>query len=245
MKEITLEAKSRKETGKGVARKLRAKGLIPGVVYGKGEEAQAIEMNYVDFHNSMRKAGNENPLITLFVDGKDSGKKALIRDVQRDPVEGNLLHIDFQHISLTEKIHIEVPVALEGQPDGVKNFGGIMSWLVRMVRVSCLPTNIPSKIVIDVSALKIHESIHIRSIKLENAEILNDPDETIVTVIPPTIIKEETPATAEGEVAAAAVPVEGAEGAAEPEVISEKKTEERRAEKEKGEKGKGEKGEKK
>jgi large subunit ribosomal protein L25 len=240
MKEISLDVKSRKDSGKGVARKLRAEGKIPGVVYSRGEEPVAIVMDYDVFHNTMRRAGGENPLVNLTIDGKSSDKKALIRDTQRDPVDGKLLHIDFQHILLTEKIRVRVPILLEGVPDGVKNFGGIVNWMVRDVEISCLPINIPDKFVLDIAPLKIHESLHVRDIKVENIDIIENADETIVSVVPPTIIKEATPTAAEGEAAAAAAVVAAApaeEGAAEPEVISEKKAEERKAEREK-EKGK-------
>ena len=238
MKEVTIEAKSRSNAGKGVARKLRGAGQIPAVVYGKGEQPVAIVLDHAHFHNVMRKAGGENLLINLKVDGIDSTQKALIRDVQRDPVDGSLLHIDFQHISLTEKIRVSVPIVLEGVPDGVKNFGGIVNFMVRDVEVSCLPTEIPEKIVLDISALSIHDSLHVKNIKLENVDILASPEETIVSVVPPTIIKEAAP-VAEGEAAAAAaLPVEGEEAPAEPEVISEKKAEERKAEKAEREKEK-------
>jgi large subunit ribosomal protein L25 len=231
MKEVTLEVKSRQEAGKGVARKMRAAGKIPAVVYGKGEKSVALELDHSHFHNTMRKVVGENPLINLEIDGQKSDKMALIRDMQRDPVDGKLIHIDFQHISLTEKIHVHVPIVLEGVPDGVKNFGGIVNWMVRDVEISCLPKDIPEKFVLDISLLKIHESIHVKNIKTENVEILESPEETIVSVVPPTIIKEATPA-AEGE-AAAAAPAESGEGSTEPEVISEKKAEERKAEREK------------
>jgi large subunit ribosomal protein L25 len=247
MKEVTIEAKSRPGSGKGVARKMRANGKIPGVVYGKGEAPLAIEIDHNHFHTVMRTVTSENLLVDLAIDGAQSNKKAIIRDMQRDPVSGKLLHIDFQHISLTEKIRVQVPVVLEGVPDGVKNFGGIVNWMVRDLEVSCLPTDIPDKFVLDITPLKIHESLHVKNIVAENVEILESPEETIVSVVPPTIIKEAAPVAAEGEAAAAvaaAAPAE--EGEAEPEVISEKKAEERKAEREKGEKGaKPEKGEKK
>jgi large subunit ribosomal protein L25 len=234
MKEVTIDVKSRHDSGKGVARKMRAAGKIPGVVYGKGETPVAIELDHGHFHNVMRKASSENLLINLNIDGVKSDKMALIRDVQRDPVEGTLIHIDFQHISLTENIRVHIPIVLEGVPDGVKNFGGIVNWMVRDVEISCLPANIPDRFVLDISVLKIHESLHVRDIKVENIEILENQDETIISVVPPTIIKEATPTAAEGEAAAAAAAaVTGEEGPAEPEVIAEKKAEERKAEREK------------
>jgi large subunit ribosomal protein L25 len=172
----------------------------------------------------------------LNIDGKDSAKKALIKDIQRDPVSGKILHIDFQHISMDEKIKIEVPIKLEGTADGVKNFGGIMSWNIRRIMVSCLPTDIPDKISLDVTDLKIHDSIHVKDIPATKFEILDDPEETIISVVPPTIVKEPVAAAEgeegeEGEEAPEAAPE--TEEAAEPEVISEKKAEEREKEKKK------------
>jgi len=234
MKEVTIDVKSRQTSGKGVARKMRALGKIPGVVYGRGETPVAIELDHGHFHNVMRKASSENLLVNLNIDGVKSDKMALIRDVQRDPIDGKLIHIDFQHISLTENIRVHVPIVLEGVPDGVKNFGGIVNWMVRDVEISCLPANIPDRFVLDIAQLKIHESLHVRDIVAENIEILESADETIVSVVPPTIIKEATPTAAEGEAAAAAAAaVPGEEGPAEPEVIAEKKAEERKAEREK------------
>jgi large subunit ribosomal protein L25 len=242
MKEITLEAATRTKSGKGVARKLRAGGKIPAVVYGKDEEPVALEMEYDRFHNAMKDTSGENLLINLSIDGADSGKKALIKEIQRDPVDGHLLHIDFMHISMTEKIRVTVPVVLEGTPEGVKNFGGIISWVIRHLDVFCLPRDIPDKITLDVTELKIHDSIHVKDIVAGDFEILENPERTVVSIVPPTVIKEEVPAEGEeGEEIA-----EGEEAApeeeGEPEVISEKKAEERQAEKGKGEKPKGEKG---
>lgn len=243
MKEVTLEARTRKGEGKGEARKLRAAGKIPAVVYGKGEKPVPIELEHESFHNSMRGISGENLLINLNVDGKSAKKKALIRDVQRDPVDGHLLHIDFMHISMKEKIRVDVPIELVGTPIGVKDFGGIMSWVIRELEVSCLPADIPDKITVDVSELKIHDSVHIKDLPLQKVEILDNPERTVVSIVPPTVIKEAAVAAegeegAEGEEVAEAA--EGEEG--EPEVIAEKKAEERQAEKGKPEKGKPEKG---
>jgi len=230
MKEVTLEAKSRSNSGKGVARKLRAAGKIPCVVYGKKEEPLSIELDYNNFHQAMKGAAGENMLINLNIDGNEGTQKAIIKDVQRDPVDGHLLHIDFMHISLTEKVRVTIPIVVEGVADGVKNFGGILSWVVRHVDVSCLPTDIPDKIVVDVTDLKIHDSVHIRDFNVPNVEILDNADRTVISVVPPTVVKEETPAEAEGEAVAEAAPA--AEEGGEPEVISEKKAQDRQAGKE-------------
>ncbi len=230
MKEVTLQVHARTATGKSVARKLRANGRLPAVIYGHNEKPVPVELEQHRLSATMRQAEGEKLLINLNIDGKDSGKKALIKDIQRDPVSGKILHIDFQHISMDEKIKIEVPIKLEGTADGVKNFGGIMSWNIRKVMVSCLPTDIPDKISLDVSEMKIHDSIHVKEITAGKFEILDDPEETIVSIIPPTIIKEKVAAEGEeGEEAPEAAPE--VEEAAEPEVISEKKAEEREKEK--------------
>lgn len=230
MKEITLNARARDKSGKGVARKLRAAGKIPAVVYGKDEKSVSLEMEYDNFHLAMKEAAGEKLLINLNIDGADSDKKAIIKEIQRDPVDGQLLHIDFLHISMTEKIKVTVPIVLEGIAEGVKNFGGVVSSAIRSIEVSCLPKDIPDKITLDITDLKIHDSIHVKDIQVENVEIMENEERTIVSIIPPTVVKEEVPAEGEeGEIVEGeAVAVEGEEGA-EPEVISEKKAEERQS----------------
>lgn len=231
MKEVTLKVNARSDTGKGVARKLRADGRLPAVIYGHHEEPIPITLEHHRLAATMRQAEGEKLLINLNIDGADSGRKALIKEIQRDPVSGKILHIDFQHISMDEKIKIEVPIKIEGIAEGVKTFGGIMSWNIRRIMVSCLPSDIPDKISVDVSEMKIHDSYHVKEIQAQNFEILDDPEETIVTIVPPTIVKE--PATAEGEEGEEEAPEAApeVEEAAEPEVIAEKKAEEREKEK--------------
>jgi large subunit ribosomal protein L25 len=232
MKEIVIEVASRKTSGKGVARKLRAANRIPAVVYGKTEPPQSLEIEYAHFHKLHHALHGENALINLKIDGQLADKKALIRDIQYDPIHGDILHIDFQRISMDQKIRVSINVHLHGVAKGVKTSGGIMQWSLRSLEVMCLPTDIPESFDINVDELDIHDGVHIRDLNYPQVEFINDPAETIVNVIPPVLIKEETPAaTAEGEVAAATEAK--TEEAAEPEVISEKKTEDRRAEKEK------------
>lgn len=237
MKEIVIEAASRQNSGKGVARKLRAAQKIPAVVYGQAESPQSLEIDYMHFHKLHHALHGENALINLKIDGKMADKKTLIRDIQYDPILGDILHIDFQRISMDEKIRVSINVRLHGVPKGVKTSGGIMQWSLRSLEVMCLPADIPESIDLNVEELDIHDGIKVRDLSYPNLDFANDPEETIVNVIPPVMIKEETPAaaTAEGEAAAEATEAKPEE-AAEPEVISEKKTEERRAEKEKSKK---------
>jgi large subunit ribosomal protein L25 len=235
MKEIVIEAVSREKSGKGVARKLRAANRIPAVVYGKTDPPKSLEIDYAHFHKLHHALHGENALINLKIDGQVADKKALIRDIQYDPILGDILHIDFQRISMDQKIRVSINVHVHGVPKGVKTSGGIMQWSLRSLEVMCLPADIPESIDINVDELDIHDGIKVRDLSYPNLDFANEPEETIVNVIPPALVKEETPAaTAEGEAVAAAEAKP--EETAEPEVISEKKTEERRAEKEKSKK---------
>jgi large subunit ribosomal protein L25 len=236
MKEIVIEAASRQRSGKGVARKLRAAQKIPAVVYGQAESPQPLEIDYMHFHKLHHALHGENALINLKIDGKIADKKSLIRDIQYDPILGDILHIDFQRISMDEKIRVSINVHVQGVPKGVKTSGGIMQWSLRSLEVMCLPADIPESIDLNVEELDIHDGIKVRDLNYPKLEFANDPEETIVNVIPPVMIKEETPAAATAEGEAAAATEAKPEEAAEPEVISEKKTEERRAEKEKSKK---------
>lgn len=225
MEEVSLEVKLREKTGKEIAKKLRKEGLIPGVVYGAEDKTLSIQVPEKNFTQILHSGFGENVLITLNIaNGKTQSKKVLIKEIQHDPVRGNIVHIDFHHIQLTKKVTVKVPVQLTGLADGVKNQGGILQHILREIEVECLPTDIPAKVEIDVSPLRIGDSVHVRDIKLEKATILSDLDGTLASVVPP--MKEE-----EVPVAAAVAPVEGE--ITEPEVISEKKAEERAAEREK------------
>lgn len=214
---VALEAAPRTDTGKGVARKLRAGGRVPGVYYGRGEDSIALTVALKDLHSVLDSADGSNVIVDLKLQGGSAkDMKALIREIQRDPVAGVILHLDLQHISLTERITVEVPIVLIGVPTGVKDGGGILEHLLREVEVECLPTDIPAKLEIDVSNLAIGDSLHVSDLKVERGEILTEADRAIAAVVPPTILEEVAP-TEEGAVA-------------EPEVIGAKKDEEGEAE---------------
>jgi len=215
---IPLAGTRREDIGKGAARKARAAGLIPGVLYGRGETPVALSVSAREFDLAVRKKGG-NPIIGLALDRGEY--TALIRDVQYDPVTHDIIHLDFQHISLTETIEVEVPIHLVGIPVGVKDGGGILEPIARELKVRCLPTVIPPAVDVDVSALNIGDSVHVGAISVPEVTILTDPDVTVATVVPPTVHVEEKPAE---EVAVA--PAEPAE----PEVIAKGKKEEEKAE---------------
>ncbi len=206
MSVIALTGNRREDLGKGGARKSRAAGRIPGILYGHGETPIPVSVGARDFQLAMLQHKGGNAIVTLAVDGGEH--TALIRDVQYDPITHSILHLDFQKVSLTETVEIEVAIHLTGLPTGVKDGGGVLEHITRTVKVRCLPTAIPAAFEVDCSALNIGESTHVRDIAVANVEILTDPDTTVATVVPPTI-HEEKPAE---EVAAEAVAApEGAE----------------------------------
>jgi len=206
-----LKGARRSGIGKGVARKLRQTGSIPAVYYGRGEDPIVLTVVVKELEEVILKAEGSNVIVDLKVDGDGgSDRKALIREIQRDPVGGHILHLDLQHISLTERITVEVPIVLTGIPIGVKDGGGILEHLLREVEVECLPTDVPSRLDIDVSELNIGDSLHVSDLKTEKATILTEGERPIAAVVPPTVLEEAKPA-------------EEGEAAAEPELVKEKK----------------------
>lgn len=207
-----LKGARRSAVGKGVARKLRQSGSIPAVYYGRGEEPIVLTVGLKELEEVIVKSEGSNVIVDLKVDGDGTGdRKALIREIQRDPVGGHILHLDLQHISLTERITVEVPIVLTGIPIGVKDGGGILEHLLRDVEVECLPTDIPSRLEIDVSALNIGDSLHVSDLRADKVTILTEGERPIAAVVPPTVLEEAKPAEGEGE------------AAAEPELVKEKK----------------------
>lgn len=209
MKEIPMTATRRDETGKGVARRARAAGMIPGVVYGPEISPMPIVLEEREFRAAMKHA-DASTVLNLKVNGDEN--KVLVRDIQRHPVTSRVIHIDFHAISMNKPINVSIPIHFVGTPIGVKVDGGIMQTVLREVEISCLPMDIPDHFEIDVSELGIGESIHVSELSIPNAEILTVARRTVVTIAAPTVIKAAT--TAEGEEVAGEVPVagEGEEG---------------------------------
>ncbi len=215
---VSLEAARRADVGKGVARKLRAGGRVPAVYYGRGEDSIPLTISLKELESVIHSAEGSNVIVDLKVSGdKPKDRKALIREIQRDPVAGLILHLDLQHISLTERITVQVPIVLVGTPTGVKDAGGILEHLLREVEVECLPTEIPSKLEVDVSGLAIGDSLHVSDIKTERAEIKTEMDRAIAAVVPPTILEEVKPAEEVVEAEPELIAKEKKDEAAEPE----------------------------
>jgi len=198
MEEIKILAERRDGVGKGVARKLRADGKLPGVIYGPDTESFSVSINAKDFAAMIRTQGGAGKLIDLAVNGEDKTRKVILRDLQRDPVSGKFEHVDFYEVSMKKKLNMTAKITLVGTPEGVK-LGGILQSIIRELEIACLPMDIPDKIELDVSALEIGDSLHVSDIHVEGIDVLTDLARTVVTVVPPTVIKVAEPE--EGEVA--------------------------------------------
>ena len=200
MEQIKLKVSVREERGKQAAKKLRQKGFVPGVVYHRGEESVAIVLPDKEISKIVRDAGGENILINLTIDKdkKSRGRSVIIKEIQHDPVKRNILHVDFNEISLTEKIVVEVEVVAIGEPVGVKQEGGVLDHPLRELKVQCLPTDIPKNIEVDVTGFKLNDSFHVRDLVLsDKLKVLNDPELLLFQVKLPVEEKvEETPAEA-------------------------------------------------
>jgi len=192
MATATLNAKSRSDRGKGVARKLRAAGEIPGVIYGHGREPQSLTVNAREFGRLAERVRITSTVIELALEGKSA--RTLIRELQRDPIRRSVLHIDFQELVAGEKVDVSVPLRLIGTPEGVKTGGGILEEVMHQIEVRVDPSNIPDHIDVDVSALTVGHGLHVRDLKLpEGVEVLDDPDQTVATVQIPAAEVEPVP----------------------------------------------------
>jgi large subunit ribosomal protein L25 len=180
---ISLAATPRQATGKGGARQARFRGKVPAVIYGHGRETQPLEVEAKALEKALTGVEPESTIIELAVDGRTV--KTLIREIQRHPLRPDIIHVDFYEIHAAEKVKLKVPVHLVGSPDGVRNAGGVLDQVTREVEIEVLPENIPDRVELDVTALKIGDSLHVRDLTIANARILTEAELTIATVVPP------------------------------------------------------------
>src|SRR5881409_1237498 len=180
---VSLAATPRISTGKGGARQARFQGKVPAVIYGHGRNTQPLELEAKALEKALQGVEPESTIIELAVDGK--AVKTLIREIQRHPLRPDIIHVDFYEIHAEEKVTLKVPVHLMGNPDGVRNAGGVLDQVTREVEIVVLPENIPDRVELDVTALKIGDSLHVRDLSIANAKILTEADLTIATVVPP------------------------------------------------------------
>jgi large subunit ribosomal protein L25 len=203
MERPVLTAEIREGVGKEKAKKLRAKGLIPAIFYGPRSQTIPLVIDSRELAKALQTEAGENVLIDLDIrKGAQSDRKVvMLKDIQIDPLQRKTLHTDFYEVAMDEMVIVEVPVHLMGKPEGTK-MGGILEQVRRVIQIQCFPTDIPKSIDIDVSPLKIGDSIHVQDIKVEKAKIISDTNFTIATVVPPVVeekvVEAVAPEAAEG-----------------------------------------------
>src|SRR2546423_5121272 len=203
MAEIKLNANLRDGGGKGSARKLRAQGKVPAILYGHGMDPVKVALDDRDLYHVLHTDAGSNVLVDLHV-GKDQ-HLAMPREIQRDHIRGQFLHIDFLVVRRDEKITVDVPVHLTGESHGVKE-GGVVEHHLWDLKVECLPTNVPQSIEADISALGIGDTLSVGHISVPSGvTVLTPAEENIVSVVPPPVLKleEEVAEAVEGEEAVA------------------------------------------
>ena len=210
MANASLGAETRSDSGKGVARKLRAAGRVPGVVYGHGRVPQSLSVVARDLDKLLSSIAVSSTVVELGLDGATT--KTLIREIQRHPFKKMIMHIDFQELVAGEKVTVDLPLVFVGIPDGVRLSGALLEQILHKIEVRVDPANIPNHVDVDVSHLAMGHSLHVRDLKLpDGVDVLSDEDATICAVVAPRAVVE----------AIAAEP-----GAAEPELIRKAKDDE-------------------
>jgi large subunit ribosomal protein L25 len=197
MQRPILTAEIREGVGKEKAKKLRTKGLIPAIFYGPRSQTIPLVIDSKELAKVLQTEAGENVLIDLDIrKGNQSDRKVvMVKDIQIDPLQRITLHTDFFEVTMDEMVTVEVPVHLVGKPEGTK-MGGILDQIRRVIQIQCFPGDIPKSIDIDVSPLKIGDSIHVQDIIVEKVKILSDTNYTIATVVPPVVEEKVVEAVA-------------------------------------------------
>jgi large subunit ribosomal protein L25 len=218
-KDITIAAEPRAARGKNEARRLRARMRIPAVVYGAGKESVAVSVSPKDIERILHSSSGVNTIFNLDIQGVET-TPVMVVDWQHDPVKSNLLHVDLKRIDLARRLHVKVPVHTTGEPRGVKEQGGLYEIISREIEIECLPDEIPEHFTVDVTGLRIGQSLRAGDIPLSGSMRLVSPADLVISHVVAT-----RGSAAEAE----AAPAE----AAEPEVVKKGKKEEEGGEKKK------------
>jgi large subunit ribosomal protein L25 len=230
IKNIVVEVPERSDRGKNAAGRIRRAGGVPGVLYGLGQPPFAVSVGSRRVEEVLATETGKNTIFTLALSGQDKTRAAMIKALQRDPLTERLVHVDFVRVDLDKAVRVSVPLRLVGIAEGVKNEGGLMEFVHRLLEVECLPTNIPDHIELDVTALHVNQHLSVKDIAaIANVTVLDEPD-TIVCVV--AIPKEEAaPVVEEAAAAAPAEPevIKKGKEAAEPEGKAEPKVETKKA----------------
>jgi large subunit ribosomal protein L25 len=195
MAEVMIDVNPRIEFGKNPSRRLRRSGMIPGIVYGSQKPPVPISVDPKQVERILRSESGVNSIFMLNLVGKDQKRHAMIKDYQLDPVTSRLQHADFIRIQMDEAIEVNVPIQTVGEAPGVKLDQGILDIPLREIRIESLPSDIPDSIKVDISSLKIGDTIRVADLKVSSkVKVLTDPNQTVAVVTPPA--KEEEPGAA-------------------------------------------------
>jgi large subunit ribosomal protein L25 len=217
MAEHILKAEKREGSGKGIARKMRASGRIPGVVYGKDMDTIHVSLDAQEAEHLFQSISVENTIVNVDIKGVRGKHPTLVREIQTHPFRADLLHVDFLRVQKGVAVDLEVPVHLTGVPVGVKLHGGVLEQIIHEVPVRCIPSKIPESFEVDVSELDIDSALHVSDIEFgEGVEPTIDVERTLCLVAAPRVLVE---AGEEEEGLEEAIPEE----APEPEIIGEAK----------------------
>ena len=213
MEQVALGVTHRTETGKGAARRLRAAGSIPAVAYGLRRDPTPLHVDARTLEQLLSGHAGTNVLLNLEVEGAttDGDNIALLKSVQRHPVTDKIQSVDFQWVDVSQKLTVSVPVTIEGIPAGAE-LGGVIEYGLTEIQISCLPTDIPESIAVDVSHLGLAESVHVADIQLpEDVEVLSNPEDAIATCAVVRVVEEEPEVDEEAELEEGEEPPEGEE----------------------------------
>jgi large subunit ribosomal protein L25 len=204
METVELACEKREVRPKGLVNRIRHEGRVPGIIYGNMGVATPVAVGGIELKARVHTAARQRLIRLKSGSPELDGKHVILKQVQRTPVDGDILHVDFYEVDLNKPLRVSVPLKFVGRAAGIVD-GGILQPLEREVEVECLPLEIPASIEVDVTALGVHDVMHVSALKFtENVKPIFDTDYPVVTVLPPTV----------AEVPVAAAPVEGAEAAA-------------------------------
>jgi large subunit ribosomal protein L25 len=183
MEELTIEVEQRNQLGKGPNRRLRAAGFLPAVVYGGGKDSLAITVDRSVVLQLLKQGGGENAVFLLKLSGTGKSRHTMVRKIDVDPVSRQIMHIDFQRVLLDQKVKVQVSIELDGEPEGVKNEGGVLDFITREIEVECLPTDIPQTIVVDVSELHLGQHLEVKDLQVPSGvDVLDEAQKVIVSI---------------------------------------------------------------
>lgn len=191
-RQLTLEVHPRTERGKNANRRLRVDGKVAGVVYGLELPPQAVKLDRRQIVTMLREGATENSIFLLHMEGSED-RHTMIRELQVDPIDRRILHIDFQRIDLAETVTVRVAIEIVGLAEGVKNEGGMVDFVTREVEVECLPTQIPEKIVLDVSALHVGQHTEAGALSLPPGVTLAEEPNRVIVAVSVMKVEEEKP----------------------------------------------------